>query len=163
MGTALSEDQKLILEFLRKKEESSNRGIMKELSMQDKVVNDALNSLRELGYVIFKQDFHLSKGQLIMARITGRGTTALQEINLQAKKSSGPRKVAITDIKSDDLFKQFAKEVDSRNDTDEYEKEVLKKALTDLHLAFIKKDEKRFESVAFFLSKASPWLSLFAC
>lgn len=162
MSATLSDDQKLILEFLRKKEESTNRGIMKELSMEDKVVIDALNSLRELGYVIFKQDFHLSKGQLIMAKITVRGTTALQEMNLQAKKSSGPRKVTITDIKSDDLFKQFAKEVDSRNDADEYEKEVLKKALSDLHLAFIKKNEKRFESVALFLSRAAPWLSLFS-
>jgi len=71
-------DERRILEFLRQKQEATNISMTKELSLSDKIVNEILHVLRQSGYVQFIQDFHLTRGELIMAKITGKGITALQ-------------------------------------------------------------------------------------
>jgi len=48
------------------------------MSLSDKLVNEILYVLRQSGYIQFIQNFHLTRGELIMAKITGKGIAALQ-------------------------------------------------------------------------------------
>lgn len=74
-----TDDERRVLDFLKNKETSTNTGIAKELSINEKTANEILHVLRQSGYIQFKQDFHLSRGELMVVKITGRGVTALQE------------------------------------------------------------------------------------
>ena len=71
-------NERRLLEFLKQKQEATNILMTKELSLSDKTVNEILHVLRQSGYVQFVQNFHLTRGELIMAKITGKGITALQ-------------------------------------------------------------------------------------
>ena len=81
-------NERRVLEFLKQKQEATNISITKELSLSDKIVNEILHVLRQSGYVQFIQNFHLTRGELIMAKITSRGITALQTM---AAPSSGEK------------------------------------------------------------------------
>ena len=72
-------EERRVLEFLKSRETSSNTGISKELSMEEKKVNEILHVLRQGGFVLFKQNFHLTRGELMVVKITNRAMTALQE------------------------------------------------------------------------------------
>ncbi len=72
-------EERRVLEFLKSRETTSNTGISKELSMEEKKVNEILHVLRQGGFVVFKQDFHLARGELMVVKISNRGITALQE------------------------------------------------------------------------------------
>ena len=86
----LTGDERRVLEFLKDKETSTNAGIAKELSMEEKAVNEILHVLRQSGLILFKQDFHLSRGELMVVKIANRGITALQEKQADtAPKSAG--------------------------------------------------------------------------
>jgi len=79
--------QREILEFLQKKQSATNTAIAKELSLKEKQVNEILNVLRTEGYVQFQQELHLTRGELIMAKITSKGTTSLLSVKVETKKS----------------------------------------------------------------------------
>jgi (p)ppGpp synthase/HD superfamily hydrolase len=74
-----------ILEFLQKKQSATNTAIAKEFSLEEKRVNEILDSLRREGCVQFQQELHLTRGELIMAKITGKGTTALLALKEEEK------------------------------------------------------------------------------
>ncbi len=76
---AFTAEERRVLEFLKSRETSSNTGIAKELAMEEKKVNEILHVLRQGYFVLFKQDFHLTRGELMVVKITNRGITALQE------------------------------------------------------------------------------------
>jgi len=75
----LTSDERRVLEFLKDKQTSTNAGIAKDLSMEEKVVNEILHVLRQSGLILFKQDFHLLRGELMVVKIANKGITALQE------------------------------------------------------------------------------------
>ena len=75
----LTENERRVLEFLKDKQTSTNAGIAKELSIDEKVVNEVLHVLRQDGFILFKQDFHLTRGELMVVKITNKGVTALEE------------------------------------------------------------------------------------
>ncbi len=83
-----NENERRILEFLQKKESATNTSIAKEFSLAEKEVNEILHELRRDGYVQFQQELHVTRGELIMARITGKGTTALEATKVPASKSN---------------------------------------------------------------------------
>jgi len=77
-----------ILEFLQKKQTATNTAIAKEFALEEKQVNEILNTLRNEGLVQFQQELRLTRGELIMAKITGKGTTALTAMKVEPAKSS---------------------------------------------------------------------------
>lgn len=77
--------ERSILEFLQKKQNATNTSIAKEFSMEEKRVNELLNMMRQSGLVQFQQELHLTRGDLIMAKITVKGTTALLEMKDKRK------------------------------------------------------------------------------
>jgi (p)ppGpp synthase/HD superfamily hydrolase len=77
--TNFTENERRVLEFLKDKETSTNAGIAKELSLDEKMVNEILHVLRQSGWILFKQDFHLSRGELMVVKISNRGVLALEE------------------------------------------------------------------------------------
>ncbi len=79
--------ERFILEFLQKKQSATNTAIAKEFSIKEKQVNEILNVLRRDGYVQFQQELHLARGELIMAKITGKGTTMILSVKEESKKS----------------------------------------------------------------------------
>jgi (p)ppGpp synthase/HD superfamily hydrolase len=66
-----------ILGYLQKKQTATNTAIAKEFSLNEKDVNKILNRMRQAGLVQFQQELHLTRGDLIMAKISGKGTTTL--------------------------------------------------------------------------------------
>jgi len=72
------DNERRVLEFLKQKQTATNTSMAKELSLSEKMVNEILHVLRQSGYIQFIQDFHLTRGELIMAKITGKGITSLQ-------------------------------------------------------------------------------------
>jgi DNA-binding MarR family transcriptional regulator len=83
-STDIKNDRR-ILEFLLKKQSATNTAIAKEFSLDEKQVNQILNDLRQEGFVQFQQELHLTRHELIMAKITGKGTTALQTLKVEPK------------------------------------------------------------------------------
>ncbi len=84
-------NERRVLELLKQKQTATNIAMMKELSLSDKIVNEILHVLRQSEYVQFIQDFHLTRGELIMAKITSKGITALQTMAApsSSEKSTG--------------------------------------------------------------------------
>src|SRR5271169_5359036 len=81
-------NERRVLEFLKKKQEATNTALTKELSLSEKDVNEILHVLRQSGYVQFIQDFHLLRGELIMARITNRGLMFVESLTAPSTKSA---------------------------------------------------------------------------
>ena len=77
MSDSQNNVERRILEFLQKKQTATNTAIAKEFSLEEKQVNVILNKLRQEGLVQFQQELRLTRGELIMARISGKGTTTL--------------------------------------------------------------------------------------
>ena len=71
------DNERRILEFLEKKQSATNTAIAKEFALDEKEVNEILHELQKNWLVQFQQDLHLSRGELIMAKITVKGTTEL--------------------------------------------------------------------------------------
>lgn len=69
--------ERTILEILEKKQTATNTLLAKELAMNEVEINKILNSLRQNGLVQFQQELHLTRGELIMAKLTSRGSGAL--------------------------------------------------------------------------------------
>ena len=67
---AFTAEERRVLEFLKSRETSSNTGIAKELAIEEKKVNEILHALRQGYFVLFKQDFHLTRGELMVVKIT---------------------------------------------------------------------------------------------
>jgi (p)ppGpp synthase/HD superfamily hydrolase len=79
------ENERRILEFIQKKQTATNTLIAKEFSLQEKQVNEISHHLREDGSILFQQELHLSRGDLIMAKITTLGTTSMLETKPMTK------------------------------------------------------------------------------
>jgi len=165
MLTELSKNEKIILEFLRKRESSTNKGLAKSLGLDENSINQSLNLLRTGGYVLFKQEFHVSAGELIMAKITARGLNAAEDL---LKARSVPKSIPInaalaTDqpiaisVMENDLERYLA-QIESREGLGEYEREMLKSTITDLEKALKLKELRRVESISKFIGKVAPWL-----
>jgi (p)ppGpp synthase/HD superfamily hydrolase len=77
MAESQKEIERGILEFLEKKQTATNTLLAKEFGIEELQVNKILNTLRENGLVMFQQELHLTRGDLIMAKITSRGSGAL--------------------------------------------------------------------------------------
>lgn len=71
------ENERRILEFLEKKQTATNTLLAKEFSLDEGEINKLLNELRRDGLVLFQQELHLTRGELIMAKISSRGSAAL--------------------------------------------------------------------------------------
>jgi len=71
------ENGRRVLEFLEKKQTATNTLLAKEFSLEEGEINKLLNELRRDGLVLFQQELHLTRGELIMAKITSRGSAAL--------------------------------------------------------------------------------------
>jgi len=80
--------ERRVLEFLQKKQTATNTAIAKEFSLEEKSVNEILNKMRQEGLVQFQQELRLTRGELIMTKISGKGTTSLQSVKTEAKQSN---------------------------------------------------------------------------
>ena len=163
----MSPEERRILEYLRKKETSSNKGIVKALAMDEKPVNQNLNSLRQLGLVVFKQEIHVTAGELIMARITSRGLNVAEELSKPhatskstdfGKARPNSTLTLLTYGKESSSTPGLISRIQTRPGINEYEKSILSRALSDLHSAQEKGDLKTSKDIVAWLSKVAAWL-----
>src|SRR5579872_5975649 len=86
MSDSQPEIERRILEILEKKQTATNTLLAKEFSLDEKQINKILNGMRENGLLLFQQELHLTRGELIMVKISARGTGALVSMKTEKTK-----------------------------------------------------------------------------
>jgi len=86
MSNSQAEIERRILEFLEKKQTATNTLLSKEFSIDEKQVNRILNDMRMNGLILFQQELHLTRGELIMAKISAKGANMLLAMKTEKTK-----------------------------------------------------------------------------
>ena len=108
MSDSQNNIERRILEFLSKKQTATNTAIAKEFSVEEKSVNEILNKLREEGLVQFQQELRLTRGELIMAKISPKGTTVIQSTKTESTPAQTRRSFDFDHLSSAIRFAAYA-------------------------------------------------------
>jgi hypothetical protein len=169
-GTSgLSAEEQRILEYHRGKTVVISFELEQELSLDSASVEEALHALTSKGYLRFDADRSVAGIPSFYSKITGDGLKVLQNKGQEAEVRS--KRLAEREVDSviearelassriSDAFQPLLKAVDSQRGLDGYEREDLRKKITELKEALESRNRDRFEVIIPWLSKHAPFLS----
>lgn len=170
----MDDREKEAMKFVRLKQSCTTAEVMGALGIDVVEASEVLKSLEATGHIelVNRAPSVMGRNEYVMVRITGKGIRALdgkpedakgREVNVQNIGSVVGNVIQAPHsnvaVSTQDSFKALYGEIDRRADISDYEKEDLRRKISELEDAIAKKDRKRFDNVSRWVGKFAPWLA----